>query len=164
MGKKYKNNDIDSLLEQKKVIEKKIRQRTIPCSHTGKDGKIKGDVLPSGQVKCKRCGETFSVRRIHKETLEDAVRIVTDVINQCKIFSENPREEQEMVETLGRLGYSVSELPEMYRRTIIAHDNNGKKKNKKHNNYDEYDNGNGYGHIDILSKPKKKGKSKKNSW
>jgi hypothetical protein len=159
MGKKnHKSNDVASLLEQKKAIEKKIRQRTIPCSHTNKEGKIKGEVIKGQIVRCTKCGEEFSLRRFDKETLSDAISIVTDAINQCKAFSENPKDEQDVIEKLGSLAYSVGELPELYRRTLASADKHKKKKNHDRDNYSNNKSGNRYGHDTLLDTGKKKKK------
>ena len=156
MGKKNKKFDsIEELTQKKKEIDSLIRKRSIPCPHTNKSGDLKVEFHDgSDVVTCKKCGEVFSIREIDKRSLNDAIKLVKSAINQCKIFSQNPEEEQSLISNLGKLAYSLSEVGELYNRTL---NDNKKGKKKKHRNDNYCDSASGdYGYGTLLGGSNKK--------
>lgn len=163
MGKKNKKgfNSLKELDAQRQSLEKKMKQISIDCSHTKHNGKFAGKFIEGTNIlRCDRCGAKFNPSQYSHKTLKDAVQVCNDAINQIKMFSENPDDgdDGEIISMLGSIAYNLSDIPELYRRTV-SEDGGGKKKKKKHNN--NYD-GDGFGHYGDLGSFT--GKSKKGRW
>ena len=136
MGKN-KNNNFETMRdrqEERKKLEKKMAKVKIPCSHTNSNGKIKVEFRKGTIAECKKCGCVFDFERISSEDLDDAVEVIHNAINQIKALSNDPEKEIEIIKTLGQIDYSLSELAELYNRTISKYGKGGKKKNKNRNN------------------------------
>lgn len=157
MGKKNKDFgtlSVSDLKDQQRKLEKKIKQITIPCPHTKSNGKLCGKFIKGDLFKCDRCGEVFSFAQVSGQTLKDAVDTCTNVLNQIKAFSQDPKEDADLIKSLGEIAYNLGEVPELYSRTM-----NIDRKKKKNRNEDDDDFG-GYGTLTFIGNKKKKKESK----
>lgn len=157
MAKKHNEGlvSMSDLAEEKKRIEKKMARISIPCSHTNSKGKARFEFIGKGNlVKCKDCGIVFDFGVIDLDDLNRAVKIVKNAINQTKVMSDNPEKEEKVIKTLGELGYNLTEMQELYKRSVHNYKKGGKKKKNKKNNNDF---GNyGFNGIDLLGTKKNK--------
>lgn len=136
MGKK--NNDfqgIGDLLAKKKKLEKEIKRIAVPCSHLNKKGELKVE-LSDGVAKCKKCGLRFGLDQYSSDTVRESVRVVHDVLNQLKVFSDSPDDDNDLIRSLGELDFNLSSIEELYSR-MLEEQGRGKKK-KKNNDYDAF--------------------------
>lgn len=132
-------DSIEDLKEAQKAISKKIEKAKIPCSHTNENGKIKIKFLDdSTRVQCKKCGAMFDFKTVDMDTLNDAIRIVHNAINQVKVLSDNPSEDKKVIRLLGELDYNLGNLSELYEATTKSFNKNKNKKKKKNRDYDSF--------------------------
>lgn len=135
MGKKDSSSFVsmrDLVEEEKKIKRKKLKIR-IPCSHTNDKGKIKVDFVKGTLAQCKKCGCVFDFERIEPEELDNAVEVVHNAINQIKALSNDPEKEASLIRELGTIDFNLSEMSDLYKRTITKYGkggNNNKKKDK----------------------------------
>lgn len=151
MGKN-KNSSFETmrdLQEERKKLEKKMAKVKIPCSHTNSNGKIKVEFRKGTIAECKKCGCVFDFERISDEDLNDAVEVIHNAINQIKALSNDPEKEMKIIETLGQIDYSLSELAELYTRTVSKYGKGGKKNKNKNKNNDSIGSY-GVGNLDLL--------------
>lgn len=133
MGKKDSNfASMRDLIEEEKKIKRKMRKLKIPCSHTNDKGKIKVEFIKGTLARCTKCDCVFDFNRIDSDELDGAVRIVHNAINQIKALSNDPLKEAKVIEDLGSMDFNLSEMSDLYKRTITAQGKGGKKKKKKY--------------------------------
>lgn len=157
MGKKNDFNEMGNLLEEKKKLDRKIKRAAIACSHLGKNGKVKFDIDQStGQCVCKRCGTKFNFAQYSAATANECIKGVHDIINQIKVFTDDPDEDAGLIRTLGEIDYNLQTVKELYNRLISDGKHNKKKKNS--NDYGSF--GNIGRDLSFVSG----GKKKKNRW
>lgn len=125
-----------SFKEKMKELEKQLKQVPINCPHQYEDRKNKTalKVIPgTAEVKCKRCQEEFSMKKVKTEELMAAVRTLHNAINQIKVCCD-PSNEKDMalIEALGKQDFYNLDVVEVYER--VTNDYGNKKKNKKKKN------------------------------
>lgn len=134
--KSYSKEGLASLAEKRKKIDREMKRVSIPCSHQNAKGKLKVEAINNGTVvECKLCKSVFDIAKIDARELNNAVKIVHNAINQIKTLTDDPEREEEIIETLGNLDYSLGEIPELYER---MYGKVGKKKKKDHNRDDSF--------------------------
>lgn len=154
MGKKDTAfESMKDLMEEKKKIEKKMNKVKIPCSHTKENGKLKVEFIDGTVARCKKCGCVFDFGRIDFDELDHAVEIVHNAINQIKSLSSDPDKESSLIRELGSMDYNLSEMSELYKRTISMYGKGNNKKNKKNknNSFGSY----GAGNINFIDGKKR---------
>lgn len=161
MGKKNKNeykaegNYLTDLYKEKERIEKEIRRAAIKCSHTNSEGKLKV-TFPNGDsiAVCKKCKTRFDFGKVRREQLDTAIKIMHNVINQCKALTNDPNENRDVIKSLGEFDYNLDGIKELYLRAI--NDEGGKKKKKnKNKNHDSFGSFGGR-EIDFLGSRKRR--------
>ena len=154
MGKnKDKFENKRSILEEQRILEKKLRKLKIPCSHTNNKGKLKVDFINGTLAECKKCGAKFDFGQIELKDLDKAIMVVHNAVNQIKAFSNDPESERGIIIQLGEIDYNLSELRELYKRAVNSYSkNNNKKKNKSDDGFGSY----GISNIGFASSKKRK--------
>lgn len=143
MGKKEHDGDDfyskkSALLRKQQSIAEEIEGLRVPCSHTKKNGKLKCHFIPGGKddtlVECERCGARFNMAAIRRESLEGAITVLHNAINQIKVFANNPdadEDERRVIIRLGKIDRDLKEILKVYGRTVLENGKDGKKKKKK---------------------------------
>lgn len=125
-----------SFKEKMKELEKQLKQVPIRCPHQYEERKNKSalKIIPgSVDVKCKRCQEEFSMKKVKTEELMNAVKVLHDAINQIKVCCDPTNEkDMELIENLGKQDFYNLDVVEVYER--VTSDYGNKKKNKKKKN------------------------------
>ena len=142
-----------SIAERRKLLDKEAKLVTIDCPHIKKNGDFNTRWVnkDKGIVECKECGTVFRLKPETDEDIAAAVKVLHNVLNQCKAFSPKPKSEKEMeyIKKYGKLDYSLSELLSVYNQIKKSYmDGDNEKKHKKHKKYnDSY----GYGSMGAES-------------
>lgn len=121
-----------------KIGTKGLGGKQIMCSHQKYDkNKRKWELAivvddNTSIATCKLCKQRFAVAPLYAKELNQSAKVISDAINQIKMFSDNPgrKEEQDTIEKLGRLAQNIEETVDLY-TSVLA--NKGKKGNKKKN-------------------------------
>jgi hypothetical protein len=138
MGKYDFDNELSLIKQEEAALNKKKRKILIKCAHQGeKSGKIKVEFIDNerGLVKCKRCGAEFSLKRIDERDLAVALRTINDAIQQIRCMADIDSDNN-LIKTLGQIGYNVQEIKSLYYRVHDLYGNDNKKKKKKDRDYD----------------------------
>lgn len=132
MGKNSNFESLRDLMEEEKKLKRKMRKLKIPCSHTNDKGKIKVEFIKGTLARCKKCECVFDFGRIEFDELDAAVETVHNAINQIKALSNDPEKEANLIRELGSIDFNLSEMADLYKRTITKYGKgtNNKKKNK----------------------------------
>jgi hypothetical protein len=162
MGKNS-NKDYDrelrELMEQEKKIKKQMKKLPINCPHTSSSGTINGEIDNANNCRCDRCNTRYNMNPISSQSLDEAVTIVTNAINQIKVFTDNPKEDSATIKLLGETAFNVEDIAELYKGTVIKKSDKKKKKKKNKNC------GQSFGsYTDSISLGGGKKKKKKNKW
>lgn len=145
MSKPNKTQFKDKLhkMEQiRKQIEKEQKRMVIECSHTNENGKLKIKPIGShGDFECKYCKSRFNMNQVHRDTIEDATKVLHDVLQQIRCLSD-VEVDYETIRKLGELDYNLQETAELYERVREVYSQQGgkKKKKKKHDSGDSFGN------------------------
>jgi hypothetical protein len=140
MGKKDFDSNFASmkdLMEEEKKLKRKMSKLKIPCSHTNDKGKIKVDFIKGTLARCKKCDCVFDFERIDIDDLDAAVQTIHNAINQIKALSNDPDKEATLIRELGTIDFNLTEMADLYKRTITKYGKDGGKK-KKHNDNNSF--------------------------
>lgn len=158
-----KSEKLEGLKEKIKRLEhektKHERELKAPCSHTGKNGKLAVKFLEGkgNLCQCKICETVFSLKTYDKDDIAIAVEVVHDAINQIKVMTEDPKADESILTSLGKVDLKLLAIPKHYAATILKNGNPKKNKNgkKKHKNNQGNNNFYAYG-VENLSLGSKK--------
>lgn len=159
MGKEKLHDKFSKIKELEKQLKKEKKKTMMECFHQNEKGKLK--IVPindKGDYECKKCSDEFNMNQLKRATLNDAVKILHDAIQQIKCFSD-PSEDRKLIAQLGELDYNTGELVELYDRVVIAYGNknNRNKNDHRQHNKDNNDNSFGsYGSISFIGGKKKR--------
>lgn len=130
---------METSYQKLKDAQKLIKQVPIRCPHqylgdSEHNGKQALIALKDGtnKVKCKRCGEVFSLKQWDLKDVSTSVEVLHDIINQIKVCT-SPRndEDRNLIEALGKQDFLNVDLITVYDRVINDYGNETKKKKKK---------------------------------
>ena len=141
MGKKHYEQISQKAIEaQRKELNRLEKKVKIPCPHTNSKGKLRVNFLSDKVVKCRICGAKFNIETIPMDTLDAAIRVVHDAINQTKSFSPDPKKEKDIITDLGEIDYNLGELRTLYENVTEQYGkgNRNKGKKKKHHNNNDF--------------------------
>ena len=137
-----------NLVEKRKELDRELDKLKIPCSHTKEsNGRLKVEFINERYVRCEKCGCEFDFTRIETDELKNAVNIIHNAINQIKVMSDAPEREKKVLRELGTMDYNLSELLDLYKRTINTFGKGKKKKKSKDSSFGSY----GAASIDFIN-------------
>lgn len=135
MGKKDSRfESLRDIYEEETRLRRKREKLKIPCSHTNDKGKIKVDFIKGTVARCRKCGAQFDFSQIPMDDLYEAIDVVHNALNQIKALSNDPEKESKLISDLGSIDYNLSEMAELYKRTIEKNGKGGKNKKKHSDN------------------------------
>lgn len=139
-GKSEFKNKLDKMEQIRRQIEKESKKIVVECSHQNEKGKLKiHPINDRGDFECKYCKSRFNMNQIHRDTIDEAINVLHNVIQQTRCFSDI-EEDDKIIRLLGELDYNLQETGELYERVRAAYGRNGgnKKKKKKHDSGDNF--------------------------
>lgn len=128
MGKEKKRmlEGLREMQDTERALRRKKKELIINCDHKNDKGKWKLQLDDeTGQFRCKYCGVKFFMTTYNNKTVEDAVGVVHDMLQQIRCFAND--DDVKWVRILGELDMNLQDAAELYQRTI---DTYVKKKDK----------------------------------
>ena len=114
------SNARKELKERIQAIEEEIRKAKrakdkllIDCAHQSKKGKLKLINISGDMYKCKFCDVKFSLQPVSQAKLEDAIKVLHNVIQQIRSFSDQEKDVK-LIRHLGEIDFNLTELPDIY--------------------------------------------------
>lgn len=131
MSKKDTLTSIKDLRSEQEELKRKLKKIQVGCSHTNEKGNLKVSIIRNNTVRCKKCECVFNFGVVPEDEAENAIETVHNMINQIKAMTNNPVKEASVIKQLGSIDFNLSEVLELYKRTIDQY-SKGKNKKKKH--------------------------------
>lgn len=151
---KYLGEDLQKI---RKALKLKEQELAMKCNHQrNQNGDLHIDWVDAdnGIVKCKTCGDVFSMAIFSQEQIKNAQFIMHSMIQQLRASTNS--DEKAHVETYGKVAYALAQVPEKYNNLVDAMGKNKKKKKKKGNGNNNRSLG-GYGDaLDIVRQNRRK--------
>lgn len=103
---------------KKKLIDKiknqfdhMIELNQFYCSHTNKEGKIKGNVAYSTHLLCDVCNKEFDMKSVDDDDLKSAIDTILNVLEQSKVFAND----KFATHMIGYIEQAILQIPELYK-------------------------------------------------
>lgn len=170
MGKNKKSNsafaDFNARMEEQarkaKKAKMELEEFKNSCCHVDNNGKPKLENVGNNEVMCKMCYTKFSLSPITEDELKHSRQLIHNMIQQIKIFSNDPESEFELLENIGKIPLKLEMVQGIYVKNILKASKEKKNKNKNYNQYDDAYNTGVYGSaaLDLFVPPSAKKKNK----